>query len=208
MAPLKARLAALTLLGTLSAASAQAGPLDRWAVPIAEASARFAVPEVWIRRVIVAESGGRARRGGRPIRSAAGAIGLMQLMPATWREMRTAYDLGPDPDDPHDNIMAGTAYLRAMYDRFGYPGLFGAYNAGPGRYAAHLATGRPLSEETRLYIARVTGGAPIAKPIAPAATPSTIFVTLQGARRAPAPDVPARVARASGPLFVPLHASE
>ena len=41
--------------------------------------------------------------------------------------MRTSCGLGPDPYDPHDNIIAGAAYLRAMYDRFGYPGLFVAY---------------------------------------------------------------------------------
>jgi hypothetical protein len=44
-----------------------------------------------------------------------------------------------DPHAPRDNILAGTLYLRLMYDRFGYPGLFGAYNAGPGRYASYLA---------------------------------------------------------------------
>ena len=59
-------------------------------------------------------------------------MGLMQLMPATWAAMRAEHGLGHDPHDPRDNILAGTAYLRAMYDRFGYPGLFAAYNAGPG----------------------------------------------------------------------------
>ena len=41
-----------------------------------------------------------------------------------------------------------------MYDRFGYPGLFAAYNAGPARYAAHLASRRPLPLETRRYLLR------------------------------------------------------
>ena len=44
-----------------------------------------------------------------------------------------------------------------MYDRFGYPGLFAAYNAGPGRYGEHLARGRPLPRETRDYVAKITG---------------------------------------------------
>jgi soluble lytic murein transglycosylase-like protein len=107
-----------------------------------EASGRFGVPESWIRRVIRAESGGRTMMNGRPIVSHAGAMGLMQLMPGTWREMRAALRLGHDPHYPRDNILAGTAYLRAMYERFGYPGLFGAYNAGPARFAEHLRTGR------------------------------------------------------------------
>ena len=135
-------------------ASAQAAP--DWDASIAEASARFAIPEAWIRRVIEAESGGRTRRNGKPVRSRVGAMGLMQLMPGTWRAMRRAHGLGPDPDDPRDNILAGTAYLRAMYDRFGYPGLFAAYNAGPARYADHLARGTRLPGETVAYLARVT----------------------------------------------------
>jgi len=93
--------------------------------------------------------------GGRPITSRAGAMGLMQLMPGTWRELRLALSLGEDPYDPHDNILAGTAYLRAMYDRFGYPGLFAAYNAGPKRYAAFLSGARALPAETRSYVAAV-----------------------------------------------------
>ena len=132
-------------------------PVSRWRAEIAEASARFGVPVAWIERVMRAESGGQTMLGGRPITSRAGAMGLMQLMPATWTEMRAAHDLGRNPHDPSDNILAGTAYLRAMYDRFGYPGLFAAYNAGPGRYAAHLASGRALPAETRAYLAKVSG---------------------------------------------------
>ena len=154
MAPL--RLVALCLC-LMVAAPAEAGPVDRWAIEIEEASGRFGIPENWIRRVMRAESGGRTVRHGRPIESRAGAMGLMQLMPGTWRAMRAAHGLGPDPHDPRDNILAGTAYLRAMYDRFGYPGLFAAYNAGPARYADHLMTGRMLPVETRAYVARIAG---------------------------------------------------
>lgn len=124
---------------------------ERWDAEIAEASRRFAIPEAWIRSVIRAESGGRAERDGRPITSRAGAIGLMQLMPETYREMREAHGLGPDPADPRDNILAGTAYLRAMLDRFGPTGMFAAYNAGPGRYEQSLR-GRPLPAATRIYL--------------------------------------------------------
>lgn len=138
--------------------------VDRWNDPVAEASARFGVPVEWIRRVMTAESGGRTLLDGRPIRSRAGAMGLMQLMPGTWTAMRAAHRLGPDPDDPRDNILAGTAYLRAMYDRFGYPGLFGAYNAGPARYARYLAGGTRLPAETVAYVAQVAGRGPGGEP--------------------------------------------
>lgn len=131
------------------------GTVSRWHPYIDEASRRFGVPSAWVERVMRAESGGETRRYGLPIRSRAGAMGLMQLMPSTWRQMHDALMLGADPDDPRDNIFAGTFYLRLMYDRFGYPGLFAAYNAGPARYAAHLGTGAPLPSETRDYLAKV-----------------------------------------------------
>src|SRR3546814_5165466 len=98
-----------------------------------------------------AESGGQSRGKGRPICSSADAMGLMQLMPATWAGMRAQPGLGHDPADPRDNILAGTFYLRLMYDRFGYPGLFAANNAGLGRYAEHLAGRRALPVETVGY---------------------------------------------------------
>jgi hypothetical protein len=83
-------------------------------------------------------------------------MGLMQIMPATWAELRAEHGLGADPFAPRDNILAGAAYLRTMHDRFGFPGLFAAYNAGPGRYQSHLTTGDPLPAETVAYVARVT----------------------------------------------------
>ena len=139
------------------ATPARADDVWRWRPFIADASARFGIPVRWIERVMRAESRGKPEQGGRPVRSPAGAMGLMQLMPATWSDMRLRHGLGDDPDDPRDNILAGTAYLRAMYDRFGYPGLFGAYNAGPARYAAHLAGRSPLPGETIAYLATVAG---------------------------------------------------
>ena len=118
---------------------------------IADASERFAVPERWIRAVMQAESAGDPSAV-----SEAGAMGLMQIMPETWDELRTAHGLGDDPFDPRDNVLAGAAYLRAMYNQFGSPGFLAAYNAGQGRYAEHLATGRPLPRETRDYLAVLT----------------------------------------------------
>jgi hypothetical protein len=143
------------LAGAPVAALAQAAEsravAHRFAGHVSEAAARFGLPEAWIWRVMRIESAGDARAVSR-----AGARGLMQVMPATWAELRVRYGLGPDPFDPRDNIMAGAAYLREMYDRFGWPGFLAAYNAGPARYENHLATGRPLPAETRAYLATLT----------------------------------------------------
>lgn len=140
---------AAVVAGLLTTQAPAAG-LDRWRPFIAEASQRFDIPESWITAVIAAESDGNPRDI-----SPKGAKGLMQLMPATWTEMSRQYGLGADVFDPRDNILAGTAYLRAMRDRFGYPGLFAAYNAGPARYQAHLDGRSSLPEETRKYVARL-----------------------------------------------------
>ena len=140
----------------VAAEAVAADPVERWRPHIDEASQRFGIPVTWIERVMRAESGGRAELGGRPIVSRAGAMGLMQLMPATWAAMRHRLGLGSDPHAPRDNILAGTFYLRLMYDRFGYPGLFGAYNAGPGRYSDWIEGRRSLPVETRAYLASVT----------------------------------------------------
>ena len=116
---------------------------------IAEASQRFGIPEHWIRAVLRVESAGDVRAI-----SSAGAMGLMQVMPDTWAGLRRRHGLGRDPYDPRDNIFAGTAYLREMWDRYGnVAAMLAAYNAGPGRYDEHLATGRVLPAETRAYVA-------------------------------------------------------
>ncbi|QDX27011.1 lytic transglycosylase domain-containing protein [Sphingomonas suaedae] len=119
--------------------------------PIARASQRFVLPDTLIRAVIAVESGGAVFAV-----SPKGAMGLMQLMPGTWAELRQRYGLGADPFDPCDNIFAGTAYLRELLDRYGDPGFLAAYNAGPGRYEAYLG-GRPLPPETIAYVATLSG---------------------------------------------------
>jgi len=122
---------------------------DPYADPIAEAAQRFELPAAWIRAVLRAESNGDPRA-----LSPKGAMGLMQLMPETWAEIRVRHRLGSDPYDPHDNIIAGAAYIRLLFDRYGTPGWIAAYNAGPGRYEASRQ-GRPLPAETRAYVASV-----------------------------------------------------
>jgi soluble lytic murein transglycosylase-like protein len=72
-----------------------------------------------IRAVIQVESAGNAQAIRR-------ALGLMQIMPETWVELSVRYDLGIDPLDPRDNILAGTAYLREMLDQFGPEGFLAA----------------------------------------------------------------------------------
>ena len=144
-------MAALSLVIAVAlVGDAPAGPssVGRWQPLIAEASQRFGVSQSIIASVIRAESGGRTTLNGRPITSRAGAMGLMQLMPGTWAELRTELRLGPNPHDPRDNILAGTAYLRKLGRRFGYPGMIAAYNAGPARYAAYLARRQRLPAET------------------------------------------------------------
>ena len=110
----------------------------------------------------------QAESAGDPLAvSHAGAMGLMQVMPGTWTVLRQDHGLGTlIPFDPRDNILAGTAYLRAMLDRYGtVGGMLAAYNAGPGRYDAYLSDGRPLPAETRAYVAmlapRLDGTAPL-----------------------------------------------
>lgn len=168
------RLATVALM--LVAAPVHADEVGRWTIYIDEASTRFGIPTSWIERVMRAESNGQTMLNGRPIRSRAGAMGLMQLMPATWSAMRTRLALGPNPDDPRDNILAGTFYLRLMYDRFGYPGLFGAYNAGPSAYAEWLAGGRRLPAETIAYLGSVGGARRPPQPVEMTAPRPSLFV--------------------------------
>ena len=101
------------------------------------------------------ESGGKQYQNGQLVTSGAGAMGLMQVMPGTYDELRERHRLGDDPYDPRDNIMAGVAYMREMYDIYGAPGFLAAYNAGPNRLDDYLANNRPLPDETRRYVAMI-----------------------------------------------------
>ncbi|WP_246385164.1 lytic transglycosylase domain-containing protein [Gluconacetobacter asukensis] len=121
-----------------------------WDDLVRKAAEQNAIPVTWVRAVLHAESAGDPHAV-----SGAGAMGLMQLMPSTWKDVRRALNLGADPFDPHDNIAAGAAYLRWLHDRYGDAGFLAAYNAGPGRYEDHLATGRLLPGETVSYVASV-----------------------------------------------------
>lgn len=131
-------------------AVAVAPPSDPWAQHITDAARRFAISERWIRAVMQAESD----RDPLAV-SPKGAMGLMQILPATWTELRARYRLGADPYQPRDNILAGAAYLAELHDLYGFPGFLAAYNAGPGRYEKHLVSDDPLPTETVDYVAKI-----------------------------------------------------
>jgi soluble lytic murein transglycosylase-like protein len=152
---------------------------------VTEAARRFSIPESWIYAVMRVESAGDPRAV-----SPKGAVGLMQIMPDTWAYLRARYGLGGDMHDPRDNIIAGAAFLRELYDRYGVPGFLAAYNAGPGRYESHLATGRSLPAETIAYVNRlapIIGGAAPGRTAFAAADPRAWTRAALFARRPEAP---------------------
>ena len=106
-------------------------------------AARHAVDATLVRAVVEAESGYEPTA-----RSAKGALGLMQLMPATARQ----YALR-DPLDPRANLDAGIRHLRGLLDRYPLAIALAAYNAGEGAIARY--GGIPPFRETREYVARV-----------------------------------------------------
>ena len=177
---------------------------DPIAAYVAEASQRFGIPEAWIRAVMRVESAGEVG-----VTSSAGAMGLMQVMPQTYDTIRARLGLGANAYDPHDNIMAGAAFLRDMHDRYGDAGFLAAYNAGPARYEEFRAGGRALPSETILYMARLgpmlglEGGVALAvnvPSVVATLEAAQIFVSLHGnvavvgLQRNPTPDVQLAVA--------------
>ncbi|UPK26501.1 lytic transglycosylase domain-containing protein [Bradyrhizobium sp. 195] len=197
-----------------AAVAAQAAPIqrqqasDRYAALVAEAARRFSIPEAWIRAVMRIESG-----GDRHAVSPKGALGLMQLMPKTWADMRARYGLGRDPFDPHDNIFAGTAFLRELHERYGSPGFLAAYNAGPGRYEDYRDKHRPLPAETVAYVAAIVpfvdaestpGPLLVAASSRSSWTRASLFSGRAESRPSAAPATPSRLPN-DKPAAVPVH---
>lgn len=130
--------------------------VQQWKPMVTKASRRFGVSVAWINAVMRVESGGRTMlsENARMV-SDKGAMGIMQVMPGTYAEMRAEHRLGADPFDPGNNIQAGAAYLRWLKSKYAYPAMFAAYNAGPDRVDNLMANGTPLPEETRNYVSRI-----------------------------------------------------
>lgn len=112
---------------------------------VRDAVREYNLPRALLYAVIHAESGGETTAA-----SHAGALGLMQLMPATARAMGVE-----DPLDPRQNVLGGARYLHRLLER--YEGrlrlALAAYNAGPGRIEEH--GGVPPFPETRRFLDRV-----------------------------------------------------
>ena len=173
--------------------------IARWEPLIGEASARFDVPESWIAGVMHTESDGQTTLNGRPITSSAGAMGLMQIMPNTYAALRKQYGLGADPYDPHNNILAGTAYLKAMYLRYGYPLLFAAYLTGPAHLDHYLFGSERLPQNVIAYVNGIVPGAisvqeagskqpELHSPTAKIPRSSDLFFTLKSVPEPPQPN--------------------
>jgi hypothetical protein len=122
------------------------GPVD-FEVLVAEAAQRHGLDPALVRAVVGVESGFQPQAVSRK-----GAQGLMQLMPATARDLGVA-----DPLDPAANLDGGSRYLSALVTR--YEGdltkALAAYNAGMGAVARH--GGVPPYAETRKYVQKVLG---------------------------------------------------
>ena len=129
--------------------------MNLWGPYIHEAAQRFSIPQSWIRAIMNQESGGHQYLHGRLIRSAHGAVGLMQIKPETYAILAHRYHLGSDPYNPHDNIIAGSGYIRELYNRFGFPMFVAAYNCGPQCVENYRRYGTPLPGYARAYLAAV-----------------------------------------------------
>lgn len=117
-----------------------------------EAGQRFGVDPDLLRAQAAVESGGN-----RYAISPKGAVGIMQVMPETYGQLREQYpDLSANPFHARSNVMAGAAYLRQMHDQFGPSGAVAAYNAGPGKYQDYLNGDADLPDETQKYVSKVT----------------------------------------------------
>lgn len=161
---------------------------------------RHGIPPTLLQRLIIAENSGFMGKD-----SPKGAIGYMQLMPAT------AKALGVNPRDPQQNLEGGARYLRQMYDRYGdWTKAVAAYNAGPG--AVDKYGGVPPFKETQAYVRSIlgTGSVPpggIPRDIAGNPLPATprgpVGAAVRNVRPPYAPPLPAAPAMRQAGRFAP-----
>lgn len=197
---LAAALAAIHPVGAQPASSASP---NACAIHAPEAAGRSGLPIDVVQRVMMAESGGNPR-----IVSPKGAMGCMQIMPATWSYLTRRYRLRSDPFDARMNMIGGAMYLAELASRYGWPGALSAYNAGPSRYQRYVQSGAPLPAETIAYTARL-GRSAAAGPsvvLAPRWQEASLFMASRPLEEASGP--PARIASSaaaeggrSNPLF-------
>jgi hypothetical protein len=126
--------------------------IDQWRPEIAAAAERLHVDDALIRAVIRVESDACEHTDGKPTTSAAGAMGLMQLMPPTWSRYRDRLGLGHDPYQPRENILAGTAYLHDLIRELGLLNAVAAYFAGQNAILGERNDNSRLSGATLRYV--------------------------------------------------------
>ena len=118
--------------------------LDLWDYYILDSATRYALPAALVKAIILAESAMIPTA-----ESNVGAMGLMQLMPATAKALEVS-----DPWDPQQNIDGGCRYIREQIDNLGNVRLaIAAYHAGPGNVRKYK--GIPPFESTQTYVTRV-----------------------------------------------------
>jgi len=162
-----------------------------------EAATRSGLPRDIIERVMMAESGGDDHAI-----SPKGAMGCMQIMPATWAMLTARYALGSNPYDARASMIAGSLYLAELARRHGFPGAYAAYNAGEARWLRHRDSGEPLPAVTVAYMARLDRGARSASVEAPRPRwqEAGLFLVREGDR--PAQDADGNT---SGPSAMPTQ---
>ena len=197
------RLCAIVLLaGGISSTAQSARPRtgNVCAGYAVEAASRARLSVDIVLRVMMAESGGNAR-----IVSPKGAMGCMQIMPATWTYLSARYNLGADPFDPRRNMIGGAMYLAELSARYGLAGAIAAYNAGPGRYERYASGSKALPAETIAYVQRIGASArsPAAGPVAvPARWQEAGLFLVRGPSQKATPTVANEVSTTGRPVTV------